>query len=187
MLVIPSSFERPRAGICSSTCECSFLMASNFIIVITIWITNMPGQSFVTMLPIIKPGFGEDFTTKTVCTSKWLKKKAMETISLITRLTIFYPIKVVIPCFWKPPRSTLLRKVYNWLGWTFQKIRSSHLVLNIRMIFWNLFPKTGITHYFIRIKHILRHMLLNLVAVMVVAKFLNQPKSFQYLKFKQFN
>jgi hypothetical protein len=37
--------------------------------VVSIYTTNMVGQCFVTMLPIIKAGFGEDVITEMVCTS----------------------------------------------------------------------------------------------------------------------
>jgi hypothetical protein len=59
--------------------------------------TNMICEAFRCMLPIFKSVFGEDFITKVLALPGNLKEKAMETISRILELTVFYPCILLIP------------------------------------------------------------------------------------------
>jgi hypothetical protein len=59
--------------------------------------TNMIFQAFRSMLPIFISVFGENFITKVLGSPGLLKEIAMETISRILELTVFYPFKLFIP------------------------------------------------------------------------------------------
>jgi hypothetical protein len=148
------------------------------LVLYTVYTINMLGQCFLCMIPIIIPHFVEYIMTKVCITSGLLKEKAIETICRNLRLVIFYPIILLIQPFRKfmaPTSIFFSREFHNLFCWALRKICSSHFSLNIRILIFNLLPKSKITHNFIQIKQIIILLLLKMFLIFHIEHFLLNP------------